>query len=481
MKTISLFNTMTRKVEPVVPAEPGVLKVYNCGPTIYNFAHIGNLRTFLFQDLLRRTFAAGGHDVRFCMNLTDIEDKIIRDSQTGLPEDTENEKRKKIMRAMTDRFERLFLEDIDSLRIQRPTHMPRATDYIPKMVSFIEGLLAKGLAYVRDGSVYFRVSAFPAYGRLARLDRKGMKTGVSVDADEYDRDSIRDFVLWKGAKAFEPYWDSPWGKGRPGWHIECSAMSLDIFGERLDLHTGGVDLIFPHHENEIAQSEGLFGHPWVGAWAHGEHLMVEGEKMSKSLGNFYTLRDIREKGIDPIAFRFAVLSNHYRKQYNFTFAGLAASDSALRRVRAFRRRMEEPDSPPGGGDIKESIDPTERIETARREFWDAMCNDLNTPEALAALFTLITDLNAQDDRILLTSAERGAALAFLEETDSIFASWPHEAQAPPAAEVESLIEARRLAKQSKDWAEADRIRDRLSEMGVVLEDRKDGSVAWHAQ
>ena len=480
MRTIQLFNTLTHAVEPVAPSEPGVVKIYNCGPTVYNFAHIGNLRTFLFQDLLRRTFAAAGYDVRFCMNLTDVEDKIIRDSQAGLPPEADNATRHKAMRALTDKFEKFFLEDMDSLRIQRPTYMPRATEYIPKMIGFIEGLEAKGLAYGRDGSVYYRVSGFPNYGRLAHLDREGMKPGTSVDADEYDRDSISDFVLWKAAKPMEPCWDSPWGQGRPGWHIECSTMSLDIFGERLDIHTGGVDLVFPHHENEIAQSEGLLGKPWVGVWAHGEHLMVEGEKMSKSLGNFYTLRDLREKGVDPIAFRFAVLSNHYRKQYNFTLDGIKASDAALRRVRAFRRRMEDKNAPGGGGAFKEIVDPVERVGRARQEFWDAIQDDLNTPEALAAVFTLVTDLNAHDDRTLLTSEERGAALAFLDETDSIFACWPSETavQGAPVEEIESLIDARRAAKQNKDWTEADRIRDRLKAMGVTLEDRKDGSVAW---
>jgi cysteinyl-tRNA synthetase len=480
MRTISLYNTLTRGVGPVEPVEPGVVKIYNCGPTVYNVAHIGNLRTFLFQDLLRRVFEAGGFEVRFCMNLTDVEDKIIRDSQSGLPEDAGDETRLGAMRALTGKFEDLFLEDMDALRIRRPTHMPRATEYIPKMVAFVQGLESKGLAYVRDGSVYFRVSAFPGYGSLARLDRDGMKPGASIDADEYDRDSISDFVLWKAAKPQEPCWDSPWGKGRPGWHIECSTMSLDILGERLDIHTGGIDLVFPHHENEIAQSEGLLGHPWASVWAHGEHLMVEGEKMSKSLGNFYTLRDLRDKGVDPIAFRFAVLSSHYRKPYNFTFDGMRASEAALRRVRAFRRRMEDRDAPGGGGDFKEPIDPGERIGRARQEFWDALCDDLNTPEALAALFTLLTDLNAQDDRTLLTTTERSAALAFLDEADAVFASWPAEAQrlGPAEAEVEALIETRRAAKRDKNWGEADRIRDRLKEMGVALEDRKDGSVAW---
>jgi cysteinyl-tRNA synthetase len=307
-----------------------------------------------------------------------------------------------------------------------------------------------------------------------------MKQGASVDADEYDRDSLSDFVLWKGTKAGEPWWESKWGKGRPGWHIECSAMSLRLFGECLDVHTGGVDLIFPHHENEIAQSEGLTGHRWVNHWVHGEHLMVEGEKMSKSLGNFYTLRDLRGKGVDPIVLRFAIQSNHYRKPYNFTFDGLGAAEAALQRVRAFRRRMEDPVAPGGGGEFKESIDPLSRIEKARQDFWDALCDDLNTPEALAALFTLITDLNAQDDRILMSPEERSAALAFLDEVDAVFAAWPHESKGQDS-EIESLIEARKVAKASRNWAEADRIRDQLKAMGVVLEDRKDGSVAWHRE
>jgi cysteinyl-tRNA synthetase len=411
------------------------------------------------------------------MNLTDVDDKIIRDSQKELPPDADNETRLNEMKGFTDRFEKFFLDDLAALKIEPPTHAPKATDYIAQMIRLIEDLEAKGLAYERDGSVYFRVSGFPEYGRLARLDRDGMQLGASVDADEYDRDSLRDFVLWKAAKPGEPWWESKWGKGRPGWHIECSAMSLDIFGECLDIHTGGIDLIFPHHENEIAQSEGLIGHRWVSHWVHGEHLMVEGEKMSKSLGNFYTLRDLMEKGIDPIVFRFAIQSNHYRKPYNFTISGLSAAEAALKRIRNFRRRMEDPAAPGGGGSFKESIDPMARLETARQEFWDALCDDLNAPEALATLFTLITDLNSQDDHAALDHDERAAVLGFLDEADAIFAAWPHEAQGKDH-EIEEMIEARKKAKQAKNWAEADRIRAKLAAIGIVLEDRKDGSIVW---
>jgi cysteinyl-tRNA synthetase len=476
-RSVALFNTLHRRVEPVRAGEDGRIRIYNCGPTVYNFVHIGNLRTFLFQDLLRRTLTAAGHEVRFCMNLTDVEDKIIRDSQKGLPDSATNAERHAAMKALTDRYTEAFLADLDTLRILRPDVMPKATDHIAHMIALIQKLEAKGLAYAREGSVYYRIAGLPHYGCLAHLDREGMRLGASVDADEYERDALTDFVLWKAAKPFEPTWESPWGSGRPGWHIECSAMGIEHLGERVEIHTGGVDLIFPHHENEIAQSEGALGHPWVAQWVHGEFLMVEGEKMSKSLGNFFTLRDLKEKGVDPIAFRFAIQSNHYRKLYNFSFEGLKGAENALKRIRAFRRRMEG-DGEAGGGAWKEAIEPLPRIEAARDAFWAAMGDDLNTPEALAAIFTLITDLNAQDDRIALTRAERDAALAFLDEADAIFAAWPHEGSGADA-EVEALIEARRAAKAAKQWAEADRLRDQLKALGIVLEDRKDGTTAWH--
>ncbi len=475
-RPLSLFNTLTRKVDQIAPVEPGVLSLYTCGPTVYNVAHIGNLRTFLFQDLLKRTFQAAGYEVRHCMNITDVEDKIIRDSQGALPPEASNEARHGAMKALTDRYTAMFLEDLESLRVQRATYLPRATEYLPHMIRLIRDLEAKGLAYLRDGSVYYRIAGLPHYGCLAHLDREGMKAGASVDADEYERDSVTDFVLWKAAKPGEPWWDSPWGPGRPGWHIECSAMGMELLGERVDIHSGGVDLIFPHHENEIAQSEGCLGHRWVNHWVHGEFLMVEGQKMSKSLGNFFSLRDLVAKGVDPIAFRYAIQSNHYRKVLNFSFEGLRAAENSLKRIRAFRKRMES-GGEAGGGPWKEAVDPVARIGQAREAFWAAMADDLNTPEALAALFTLISDLNAQDDHAALTREERDAALAFLDETDAIFAAWPHE-EAGLDAEVEALIEARRAAKAAKNWPEADRVRDHLKALGIVLEDRKDGTTGW---
>jgi cysteinyl-tRNA synthetase len=476
LRTLSLHNTLTRSVDPVTPLVPGEISLYTCGPTVYNFAHIGNLKTYLFQDLLKRAFLAAGYRVRHCMNITDVEDKIIRDSQAELPADAGNAERHAAMKALTDRYTAFFLEDLARLGILPPTYTPKATEYIPDMIRLIQALETRGLAYTRDGSVYYRIAGLPQYGRLARLDRDGMKPGASVDADEYEKDAMQDFVLWKAAKPGEPWWDSPWGPGRPGWHIECSAMGISLLGERMDIHSGGVDLVFPHHENEIAQSEGCLGHTWVNSWVHGEFLLVDGEKMSKSLGNFYTLRDLQAKGYDPRAFRFTIQSNHYRKVLNFSFDGLRAAEQSLKRIRLFRKRMEQ-DGVAGQGEWKAAIEPMARVRAAREAFWAALSDDLNTPEALAALFTLITDLNAQDDRIALTRAERDAAVAFLDETDAVFACWPHE-EVETDAEVEGLIEERKAAKAARDWAAADRVRDRLKAMGVVLEDRKDGSVTW---
>ncbi len=476
LKRISLHNTLTRRVEPVEPLSEGVVTMYTCGPTVYNFAHIGNLRTFLFQDLLKRTFMAAGYEVRHCMNITDVEDKIIRDSQKGLPADASNEARHAAMKALTDRYTEAFLADTAALGIIQPTYVPRATQYIPRMIALVQDLEAKGLAYAREGSVYYRISGLPQYGCLAHLDREGMRLGTSVDADEYERDAVQDFVLWKATRPGEPSWESPWGPGRPGWHIECSAMGIELLGERIDIHSGGIDLVFPHHENEIAQSEGCLGHQWVNTWVHGEFLLVDGEKMSKSLGNFYTLRDLVEKGYSPASFRFAIQSNHYRKVLNFSLEGLKAADNALKRIRIFRRRMEGAGAA-GAGTWKEAVDPSARVAEAREAFWKAMADDLNTPEALAAIFTLVTDINAHDDRIALTREERDAVLAFLDETDAIFAGWPHEEDALDAR-VEALIERRKAAKAARNWAEADQVRDELKAMGIVLEDRKDGSVGW---
>ena len=310
-QSVALFNTLSRKVEAIKTYEEGKVRMYSCGPTVYNIAHIGNLRTFLFQDLLKRVLSASGFSITHCMNITDVEDKIIRDSQVGLAPDVSNADRLLRMREFTDQFSHIFFQDLEALKILPATVYPKATDHIPEMISMIDQLIQKDLAYPREGSVYFRVKDFKTYGQLSRISL-GSNTSETEDHDEYDREHARDFVLWKAAKSAEPFWNSPWGPGRPGWHIECSAMGLKVLGEHIDLHSGGVDLIFPHHENEIAQSEGCLGHPWVTHWTHGEFLLVDNEKMSKSLGNFYSLKDLVDRGIDPIHFRFMISVNNQR-------------------------------------------------------------------------------------------------------------------------------------------------------------------------
>ncbi len=381
------------------------------------------------------------------------------------------------MKALTDRYTAVFLEDLAHLGILPPTYTPKATEYIPDMIRLIQALETRGLAYTRDGSVYYRIAGLPQYGRLARLDRDGMKPGASVDADEYERDSMQDFVLWKAAKPGEPWWDSPWGPGRPGWHIECSAMGIALLGERMDIHSGGVDLVFPHHENEIAQSEGCLGHTWVNTWVHGEFLLVDGEKMSKSLGNFYTLRDLQAKGYDPRAFRFTIQSNHYRKVLNFSFDGLRAAEQALKRIRLFRKRMEEdgagrpgrmegrhraPGPGPGGpGGLLGR--PGRRPEHPRGP--GRPVHPHHRPQR-----------PGRPDRPHPGRAGRRPWPSWTRPTPSSPAGPTRRWR--PTPRWKALIERRKAAKAARDWAEADRVRDRLKAMGIVLEDRKDGSVTW---
>ncbi len=475
LKPVSLFNTLSRKVEAIKTYEEGKVRMYSCGPTVYNVAHIGNLRTFLFQDLLKRVLSASGFSITHCMNITDVEDKIIRDSQVGLHSKVSNDDRHEKMSEFTDHFTNIFFKDLEALKIMPATIYPKATDHIPQMIKLIEQLICKDLAYTQNGSVYFRLKNFEGYGQLSRISLDA-STSEAKDQDEYDREHASDFVLWKAAKSAEPFWNSPWGPGRPGWHIECSAMGMNILGDHIDIHTGGVDLIFPHHENEIAQSEGCLGHPWVTHWSHGEFLLVENEKMSKSLGNFYALKDLIERGIEPIHFRFMIQSNHYRKLFNFSFEGLKASKASIERIKNFRRRMEEP--------VSESIaswdgpmGPVDRINKAREEFWAALRDDLNSPEALAALFTMISDLNTLDDQVPFSSHERKQVLSFLDETNGIFEAWPGTMNESDG-DIEALIQERIDAKKNKDWKRADEIRDRIQSQGITLEDTRDGQSKW---
>lgn len=470
-----LYNTLSRKVELFTPTNELDVKMYSCGPTVYDFAHIGNLRTFLFQDLLKRVLAKCGFSVTHCMNITDVEDKIIRESQLNLSDEATNDRRHEAMKVHTEKYASCFFADLESLKILPANHYPRATEYVDEMISLISKLQQKKLAYEQEGSVYFKIANDPKYGRLSNINSKVQSDPLYASLEETDDEHLQDFALWKSAKPGEPYWPSPWGNGRPGWHIECSAMGMKVLGKSIDLHTGGIDLIFPHHENEIAQSEGCLDHAWVHHWAHGEFLMVDGKKMSKSLGNFYTLNDLKNKQVSPIHFRFAVQSNHYRKPYNFSMDGIRAVRSSLDRIHNFQRRMQQAE-PTGQWD--ESVEPLKRVQRARQEFWSALCDDLNTPEALAAIYTMITDLNALDDRIPLTQTERQEALSFLGESNGIFEAWPtHPLQMDE--KIEDMIEARNMAKKNKNWSQADAIRQDLSLLGITIEDKRDGSVTWY--
>ncbi|MGC8762413.1 MAG: cysteine--tRNA ligase [Acidobacteriota bacterium] len=458
---IRFTNTLTRRLEPFEPLEPGFVKMYTCGPTVYDVAHIGNFRTFCAEDLLKRFLLWEGFRVLHVKNLTDIDDKTIaRANAEGVP-----------LKVLTDRYAALFFEDMATLRCLPADVYPRATEHIPEMLEMVAALERNGHTYVREGSVYFRVASLPEYGCLCTVDLSGNLDGARVDSDSYDKESARDFVLWKAAKPGEPFWESPWGPGRPGWHLECSAMSRKYLGEVFDIHSGGVDLVFPHHENEIAQSRGASGKAPVRYWLHVEHLLVNGEKMSKSLGNFFTLRDLLERGADPMALRYLLLSVPYRRSLNFTFEGLDAAKSALGRIRDFARRLGE--ERPAGGDSPGGESP---LAAHRRRFREALEDDLNTAVALSALFDGVRAANAALDRKELDRDGFEAARGLLQDFEAVFGI-PAEEKVLLDAEVEALIQRRQEARKARDFAEADRIRDLLKARGILLEDTPQG-VRW---
>lgn len=464
---LRFYNTLTQQTEVFTPLHDNVVRMYTCGPTVYNYVHIGNLRTFTFQDILRRVLRARGFELDHVMNITDVEDKIIRDAAAA----------HKSIFEFTETYTQGFLEDCATLRLERPERLVKATDHIDDMASAVQQLEQKGFTYVSDGSVYFRISSFPSYGKLSHNDFSGIRAGARVDVDEYDKDDARDFVLWKAQKEGEPAWDEPIGKGRPGWHIECSVMAMKYLGETLDIHTGGVDLTFPHHENEIAQSEALTGKPFARFWLHAEHLSVDGQKMSKSLGNFYTLRDLMAKGVAPEALRYLLASVPYRKKLNFTFDGLKAAATSIERLRNFRLRLDEK-SADGLNDALEG-----RVRAAVTAFDEALDDDLNTAEALGAMFEYVRDTNAAMDGGEFRCGNRAAALEFLDRFDAIFdilKPSAHEAKGPSDAEVEALIAERAAAKKARNFARADEIRAGLAAQGIILEDTKEG-VRWKRQ
>jgi cysteinyl-tRNA synthetase len=486
---LELFNTLSGKVERLEPVGAPALRMYACGPTIYDYGHIGNFRTFLHVDVLRRFLRQQGVAVEHVMNVTDVDDKIIRNALAA----------KQPIAEYTARFEKAFFEDMEALGIERPEHVPRATEHIAEMVTLIEQLAAKDIAYqTEDGSWYFRIARFAEYGKLSKKDLEGMEDGARVDSDEYEKDAARDFALWKAAKEGEPNWATALGAGRPGWHIECSAMATAILGESFDLHAGGEDLMFPHHENEIAQSESASGKTFARHWMHVRFLLVEGKKMSKSLGNFYTLRDLLLKGHRASAIRYLLLSVPYRHQMNFTFEALGAATNAIERLRTFHQRMLR------GGFAAGVVDSTVTAATAKAasEFTAALANDLNTAEASAAISEMVRAANSAADAGTLTAENVAEVLRVLMLFDEVFAvledrdeeltraalAWAEAegriGEAAPElvlklalsdAEIEALVAERTEAKKARNFARADAIRVELAAKGVAIEDSKDGA------
>lgn len=461
---IKLYNTETREKVPLKLLEEGQVTLYTCGPTVYHYAHIGNFRTYVFEDLLRRTLESFGYKVKHVMNLTDVDDKTIR----GATRD------KVSLDDFTHPYKEAFFEDVKTLNLEPAHFYPAATDYIPQMIAMIQDLLDKGVAYKgSDGSIYFAISKFPRYGCLSHLDMSELKAGASerVSSDEYEKESVSDFVLWKG---YDPerdgtiYWESPFGKGRPGWHLECSTMAMELLGETVDIHVGGIDNMFPHHENEIAQSECASGKRFVNHWMHSEHLIVDGKKMSKSLGNFYTLRDLLNKGFSGREVRYMLLHTHYKTQLNFTLAGLESVRSTLNRLHDFIRRVKEL-SGPSQNKAKVFVDQAEKA------FKEALADDLNISSALAALFDLVRDINGLIDKKELGESDKTLLLEALARMDQVLGVLPLEEEASAPAELLAFLDERESARKLKDWGRADTLRQKIQDAGWVIEDTPQGA------
>ena len=489
------FNTLTGRVEEFQPLENNLVRMYACGPTVYDYGHIGNFRTFIFVDLLRRSLRQSGFKLKHAMNITDVDDKIIRNAaKLGVT-----------VQEYTRKYEQAFREDSEFLNIEQPEIVMRATDHIQQMAEFIKRLVDSGHAYRTedDGSYYFRIATFPGYGKLSKKDFGGMMEGARVDVDEYDKDNARDFALWKAPKPGEASWDTPIGPGRPGWHIECSTMSMMYLGETFDIHLGGEDLIFPHHENEIAQSESLTNKMFARFWMHARFLLVEGEKMSKSLGNFFTVRDlILEKGAKPSSIRFLLTSVPYRKQLNFTFDGLKQAAQSVERLRNFKLRLETAQFPAGSNPAL-----IELAHATIEKMKASLADDLNTAEALGAMFDMVREANSAADAGQLQQENVAPLLGAMTSFDEIFAvmedtdaekmrrvvAWARQegriqkaseetievskAMELDPAKIEDLIAQRNAAKKARNFARADEIRNELASAGIILEDTKDG-VRW---
>jgi cysteinyl-tRNA synthetase len=476
MADILLYNTLTNRLERLEPLHPGEVRIYTCGPTVYDFAHIGNFRTFMFQDILRRFLRQRGYRVLQVMNLTDVDDRIIQNAAAA----------KISIREYTEKYIQAFLEDMDALHLEQPEELVRATDHVNDMVALIERLRQKGVTYQSDGSIYYSIAKFPDYGRLSKVDMSGIQPGARVETDRYEKADARDFALWKAPKPGEHSWETAIGPGRPGWHIECSTMAMKYLGDTLDIHTGGIDLAFPHHENEIAQSEAATGHRFVRIWLHAEHLIIEGEKMSKSLGNFFTLRDLFAKGQKPSTIRFLLLSVPYRRQLNFTEEGLKQAANSTERMRNFMTRLKTANFPAGSTPAMEA-----RATEAERDFDAGLADDLNTAVALAAIFDLIRDVNSAMDRGDFRQQDAARLVATMEKFDQILnllvddddeklsklGFGPSKARMS-APEVDALIDERNAARKRRDFKRSDEIRHQLADSGIIVEDMKDGTVRW---
>jgi len=460
---LRFFNTLTRRIEEFKPMEPGHVRMYLCGPTVWNFAHIGNFRTFVFGDVMRRYLKFKGYEVTHVFNLTDVDDRIINESKArGISIDE-----------FTAPFIQYFWEDFDALGNERPEITPRATQHIAEMIEIIAKLLENGHAYESEGSIYYRITAFPEYGKLSKINFSGNIAGGSerVDTDKYDKEDARDFALWKLVdEDDQPGWDAPFGRGRPGWHIECSAMSMKYLGETFDIHGGGMDLQFPHHENEIAQSEGSTGQTFARYWIHSEFLKIDDVTMSKSKGNFFTFRDLQAQGYSPLAIRYLLLSVPYRKQLNFTFEGLQGAESTIERLRNFRSTVKSLGAETRAG----SSQAAESVKKALAGFETAMDDDFNTAAALAAIHDMVREINIQITAGSVSAEDREGVLDAVEKFDSVLGIFGPEDNEMLDADIERLIEERQEARRNRDFARSDAIRDELAAKGIIIEDTKEG-------
>ncbi|MCM8833184.1 MAG: cysteine--tRNA ligase [Candidatus Omnitrophica bacterium] len=459
MKMVKFYNTFTKKKEEFYPIEDKIVRMYTCGPTVYDFAHIGNFRAYVFEDLLHRFLEYIGYRVIRVMNITDVDDKTIKGAKKeGIS-----------LKEYTDRYIKYFLEDMDILRLKKPDFMPRATEHIKEMVQLIKKLLDKGYAYYKGNSIYFSISKFPNYGKLSGIDLSNVKIGARVDSDEYEKEDVRDFVLWKEAKEHEGvYWETEIGRGRPGWHIECSAMSMKYLGETFDIHTGGVDNIFPHHENEIAQSESATGKKFVNYWLHCAHLLVNGEKMSKSKGNFYTLRDLLSKNYNPVAIRYLLLSAHYRDPLNFTEKSLKQAENTVKNYNEFYQGLNICASEKNNPIIKQEI------EKAKKSFIEGLSDDLNISFSLSNIFNFIKNINVFFSKGEFGKENVKEVKDFIEDIDRVLCIIEKKEESLPA-EFLNLIRKRDQARKNKDFVEADKIRDFLKQKGIILEDTPYGT------